>query len=229
MYNGFIQFAVEQGVPIATVTLILMLPIVVTVIAFFRQVIGIKAFGIYTPALVTFAFLAIGFEADSFMKGLKYGTSIFIAVILVGTVMRIFLKRFRLLYLPRMAIVITVVSFTTLAILIAGGLFQRTGLASVSIFPILIMIALVEKFVSTQIEKGFRAALILSAETLVISLVCYIIISWRGLIIFIQEYPWVVLLTIPINMILGKWTGLRFSEYLRFKDVIKNVEPSNKK
>jgi len=30
-----------------------------------------------------------------------------------------------------------------------------------------------------------------------------------------------VLLTLPINFFLGKWTGLRLSEYLRFKEILK--------
>ena len=231
MYSSFIEFSVYQGVPIETITMILMLPIVVTLIAFFRQVLGVKAFGIYTPAMVTFAFLAISFEAESLSKGIKYGTSIFIAVIIIGTLTRVALRRLRLLYLPRMAIVITVVSFSTLFILIGGGLFQRTGLASVSIFPILIMITLVEKFVATQIEKGARAAIILSVETLIISIICYLIIRWEGLklVVFVQQYPWAVLGTIVINIFLGKWTGLRLLEYFRFKEVLKNVGTSEKK
>jgi hypothetical protein len=44
-YHPLINFIVEQGVPLQTVALLLMLPIVVTLVAFFRQVIGIKAFG----------------------------------------------------------------------------------------------------------------------------------------------------------------------------------------
>lgn len=229
MYNGFIEFAVSQGVPISTVTLILMLPIVVTIIAFFRQVVGIKAFGIYTPALVTFAFLAIGLEADSVVKGSQYGIAIFLTIIITGTLVRFVLKQFRLLYLPRVAIMITIVSLATLAMLIGGGFYQKTGLASVSIFPILIMIALVEKFVSTQIEKGARTAIILSVETLGISLICYFVVSWNSLVVFIHLYPWVVLFTILINILLGKWTGLRLSEFFRFKEVIKNVESPKKK
>ena len=56
--NPIVSYFVSQGIPLETVVLLLMLPIIVTLIAFFRQVIGIKAFGIYTPAIVTFAFLA---------------------------------------------------------------------------------------------------------------------------------------------------------------------------
>lgn len=221
MYSNFIEFAMAQGVPIGTITLILMLPIVVMVIAFFRQVIGIKAFGIYTPALIIFAFLAIKAESHSFWGGIKYGTSIFLAVIVIGTLARLFLRQFRLLYLPRVATVISIVALSTLLLLIIGGLFQRTGLASVSIFPILIMITLVEKFVAAQIEKGNKVAIILSLETLVISILGYSIASWGILISYLQSFPWIVFIAIAINILLGKWTGLRISEYFRFKEILK--------
>ncbi len=221
MYSSFIELAISQGVPIETITLILMLPIVVMIIAFFRQVIGVKAFGIYTPALITFAFLAIKSESMSFWGGIKYGTSIFIAVIIIGTLARIFLRQFRLLYLPRVATVISVVALSTLLLLMIGGAFNRTGLASVSIFPILIMITLVEKFVAVQIEKGSKSATILSLETLIISIFCYSIASWGFLIESVQSYPWIVFIAIGITILLGKWTGLRISEYFRFKEIIK--------
>jgi hypothetical protein len=221
MFHPFVEYAVSQGVPLSTVTLILMLPIVVLIIAFFRQVVGIKAFGIYTPALIIFAFLAIKAESGSFWGGIKYGTAIFATVIAMGTLARIFLKQFRLLYLPRVAIVISIVSLSTLIMLIFSGMYQRTGLASVSIFPILIMITLVEKFVTVQIEKGKKTAIYLSLETWLMSIVGYSIASWDLLIIYLQKYPWLVFVAIFINILLGKWTGLRLSEFIRFRDIFK--------
>lgn len=211
--NSFITLASANGVPLDTLVLVLILPIIVTMIAFFRQVIGIKAFGIYTPAIITFALLAT--------NQIKYGITIFATVIVVGTLTRYLLKKARLLYLPRVAIMITVVGFSILLLLFIGGTWNRTGLASVSIFPILIMITLVEKFIAVQIEKGNRAAVILSFETLLISIIGYYIASWPQLIRIILQYPWISLLTIPINIFLGKWTGLRLSEYFRFRQIIK--------
>lgn len=211
--NQFISLALSNGVPLDTLILVLILPIIVTVIAFFRQVVGIKAFGIYTPAIITFAFLAT--------NEIRYGITIFITVIIFGTLTRLLLKQFRLLYLPRVAIMITIVGFSILALLIIGGIYNRTGLASVSIFPILIMITLVEKFVAVQIEKGGRAAVVLAIETLVISVVGYYIASWDILIRYILHYPWISLLTLPANIFLGKWTGLRLIEYFRFRQIIK--------
>lgn len=213
--SPIIHFFLNQGVPFETVALLLMLPIIATFIAFLRQVVGIKAFGIYTPLIITFAFLAT--------NGLKYGIVIFAVVILVGMLMRFFLKPFRLLYLPRVAIMLSIVALIILVMLTFGGNLKRTGLAAVSIFPILIMITLVEKFIAVQIEKGNRTAIILTLETLIISVIGYFIASWETLIQLLATAPWIVLLTIPINIFLGKWTGLRLAEYWRFKDVIKKI------
>lgn len=212
-YHPLIVFFVEQGVPIQTVLLLLMLPVIATLVAFFRQVIGIKAFGIYTPSIITFALLA--FDPN----GVKYGIAIFVSVIVVGMITRFALKRFRLLYLPRVAITLSIISLAILIILVIGGMYHRTGLAAVSIFPLLIMITLAEKFVATQIEKGSRAAFILAVETLLISIVGYFLISWRALTALILHFPWIILFTFLINFSLGKWTGLRVTEYFRFRKI----------
>jgi hypothetical protein len=213
--HPLITFFVDSGVPLQTVALLLFLPIVATLVALFRQIIGIKAFGIYTPSIITFALLA--FDPN----GVKYGIAIFIAVIVVGMLSRWFLKRFRLLYLPRVAITLSIVSLSILGILVLGGMQNRTGLASVSIFPLLILITLTEKFVATQIEKGTRVALILATETLIISVIGYALLRWDALLELILAAPWLVLLTFIVNILLGKWTGLRLTEYIRFRKIIK--------
>ncbi len=213
--NPIVNYFVSQGVPIDTVVLLLMLPIIATLIAFLRQVVGIKAFGIYTPSIIIFAFLA---------TGLKYGIAVFVSVIIVGMLARYLLKKLRILYLPRVAITVTIVTLVILGILVFGGSQHRTGLAAVSIFPLLIMITIVEKFVAAQIEKGNRTAIILAVETLIISVLGFFIAKWQFLIQLLIVYPWIILLTIPINILLGKWTGLRLSEYFRFKEILKKME-----
>ena len=215
-YHPLIDFFVLQGVPIQTVTLLLMLPVVATLSALFRQVIGIKAFGIYTPSIITFALLA--FDPN----GVKYGIAIFLSVIFVGMVSRYILSRFRMLYLPRVAMTLSIISLAILGILVLGGSFQRTGLASISVFPLLIMIMLAEKFVATQIERGTKAALLLALETLVISVAGYFLVSFDMLTTLLLSFPWIILFTFVVNFALGKWTGLRLSEYLRFRKILRH-------
>ena len=212
---------IGQGVPQETVVLLLMLPIAATVIVFARQIIGIKGFGIYTPLIISFAFLA---------TGLKYGLAFFMTILLVGTLVRLLARRLRLLYLPRMAIVLTAVALAILVLFLEGAYSHRIGLIAASIFAILIMITLVEKFVAAQIQRGAREAILLTSETLVLSVVSYWIISWSWLQNLVLLFPlWAILGSVVINIFLGKWTGLRLSEYLRFREVIKHVELPEKK
>ena len=213
--SDIIQLIASQGVSIETIYLILVLPFVATLIAAFRQLIGVKSFGIYTPLVLTFAFWAIG---------IKYGIAIFLIIFLTGTAVRYVLRNFRLLYMPRMAIVLTVISLAILALLAIGGYLDKSGLASTSILPILILITLIEKFISAQVEKGFRTAAFLSVETLIISIAGYYFIIWDQFRNLVLEHPEYILLLFVINIFLGKWTGIRLSEYLRFREVLKNVD-----
>lgn len=225
--SPFITFLLEQQLTLDAIILLLLFPVVVTIVVILRQIVGIKAFGIYTPSIITLAFVFIAREQWS---NIKYAITIYITVLFVGMMMRFVLKKFRLLYLPRVAINLSVVSFSVLITLALAGGLSRTGFASAPIFPILVIITLVEKFVTVQIEKGSRTAVTLAIETLIIALIGYTILSpttpvGEYIINFTLAHPIIVLIAIPlINLFIGKWTGLRLYEYLRFKDVIKKIQ-----
>lgn len=219
-------FFINSGVPLEHVILLMLFPIIATVVVILRQVLGIKAFGIYTPTIITVAFMEI---AQKNFWDLKYAITIYIIVLATGMVMRYALKKMRFLYLPRVAIMITIVSFVTLVSLALAGSMLRTGFASASIFAILIIITLVEKFVAVQIEKGTKTASILALETLIIALVGYTLMSHQtfigySIISFVLAYPFVILLILPLNAFIGKWTGLRLNEYFRFREVLKKIK-----
>ncbi len=215
-YYNFLSYTVNamkrNGVPANVLALILMLPIVATLIALARQLIGFKTFGIFIPSLIALSFLAIG---------LRYGIIIFALILLIGTIGRFLLRRLRLLYLPRMAILITVVSLAILGLWAVGVYFKVTEVISVSVFPILVMIILVEQFVSAQIEKGPRTAVILTVETLIISIIAYYTASWEYLRTFILNTPEWIFALIPINVLVGLYSGLRLWELWRFREVIR--------
>lgn len=200
--SQIIDYLIQQGIPQETIILILILPIIATVIAFARQIIGWKAFGIYTPLITAFAFWAVG---------LKYGLFVFLIVLITGMLVRFIIKKLRLLYLPRVAIILTIVALAVLSLLFFTP--------SISIFPILIIITLLEEFIGAQIKKGLRSAVILSLETIFLAIVCYYLIIWTWLQNTLLNYPWIIILTIIFNIIIGKWTGLRLTEYLRFRHV----------
>lgn len=224
----FVNVLINNGIPDNTIALLLLLPVIATVIAFMRQVIGLTTFGIYTPSIITLSFLVIGMYAGLFTLALA---------IIIGTLSRPLLKHVRMLFIPKMAIVITLVSLSLLVFLIFSiylGLFNAQFL-SIAIFPMLILSTLVEKFVSSKGEKSFASATILMLETVVVSIVAYFIAGGEiNLGIFtikmdfvknlMLTYPETIFLLIIANIILGKWSGLRVLERVRFREVLRHIE-----
>lgn len=210
-----INFLVNKGVPINNITLILMLPVIATILSFSRQVIGMKAFGLITPTMTTLSFLVMG---------LPYGLIIFSAVLLSGTITRIVLRRLHLLYLPRMALVLTNASIAILLVFGFGATTDNSALVSFSIFPILMLTLLAEEFIALQFKSGAKTAFTVTTWTLVLSIGCYFIVSWQLLRTIIVSYPEIVLLTIPINILLGRWNGLRLTEYIRFRHLLRYIQ-----
>lgn len=213
-----INFLINRGVPINSIILILMLPVIATILAFARQVVGIKSFGLVTPAMTTLSFLVMG---------LQYGLIVFVTIVLSGTITRFVLRRLRLLYLPRMALVLTSVSLSLLLLLGFGVANDQISVLSFSIFPALILTILAEEFIAAQFKLGVRAALTLTAWTLILSTICYFIVSSEIFRTSILSYPEIILFTIPINLALGQWSGLRMTEYFRFRELLRHAKLSS--
>ena len=210
-----VNFMIAQGIPANTIVLLLMLPVIVTIITFLKQVIGITTFGLYTPSIITLSFLALG---------LKFGLTILVIIIVTGAILRRALDRFRLLHIPRIAIVLTISTLIILLMLALGTYVGISQIASIAVFPMLIMTTLAEKFVSALGGKGFYAAMLLMFETAIVSLICYWVVEWPYLQNLVLGHPEVILLLLLVNYGLGRWTGLRLMEYVRFREVMKHAE-----
>ena len=209
-----IKGAVNAGVPANTIVLLLLLPIIATIIAATRQIIGVRGFGIFLPAALSVTFVAIG---------PLLGIGLFIVIVLISTLVRIITRKLkiRMQYLPRMAMILWFVSFGVLGILFASPLIKYAPLANVSIFPVLVLTLLVEDFTRIQLGKSVKTAFRLTFQTLILSLVAYLFLTLKQFQYFVLLNPELALIsTFVINILLGKFIGLRVLEYLRFRKLI---------
>ncbi len=212
--SSLINSMLTRGVPSQTVILLLILPVIATILAFFKQVVGITTFGLYTPSIIALSFLALGWQSGVFFL---------FFIILTGHATRALMRRWRLLYIPKVAIVLAVVSVTLLFLLAGSAYFGRTFTRE-TIFILLIMSTLSESFLSLKTEQGWYSAIMGIGETVGAALLCYFIVQWSMFQTTILAYPELILLTIPANILLGRWTGLRFLEYFRFREVFKHLQ-----
>jgi len=211
-----IRGAVSAGVPANTIVLLLLLPIVAFVIAFSRNVVGIRGFGIFLPAALSVAFVA---------TGPIIGIGLFLAIVIVSTAVRMILRavKIKLQYLPRMSFILWAVVLGVLGILFLAPILKFSDLSNVSIFAVLIMVLLSEDFTRVQLGKSAKTALTLTFETLVLSLVSYLFLTLRPLQQFVILNPEKSLLGVAIlDLLLGKYTGLRVMEFWRFRKLIKS-------
>ncbi len=209
-----IRAAVDVGVPANTIVLLLLLPVVAAVIAATRHVVGLRGFGIFLPAALSVVFLA---------TGPVVGIGLFLVIVTVSIGVRSVLRRFKikLQYLPRMALILLFVVVAVLVLLFAAPVIRQPSLTNVSIFPILILVLLAEDFTKVQMGKSAKTAINITTETLILALVSFVFLTSETLQRFAILNPEILLLSVAIfDFLMGKYIGLRFAEYWRFRKLI---------
>jgi len=202
-----VQYSVRKGVPANTIVLILLLPFLATIISFLRHVVGLPGFELLVPIALAITFVATGLSA---------GLLILSAILLATFVSRWVLGPVRIMHLPKVALsqlVVAAFVFGILTISAANGILVVRQL---SIFPILLLILLSEQIVRLQLERSLRDTLYTTGVTLILSTIGFWILSSQMLRNFVLLYPEVALLLIPINIAIGRYFGLRLTEYFRF-------------
>ena len=210
-----IRGAIASGVPANTLVLLLLLPIVTFVIAFSRNVVGIRGFGIFLPAALSVVFVA---------TGPVVGIGLFLVIVAISTAVRIILRRLKvkLQYLPRMSFILWAVVFGVLGVLFMAPILNFPSLANVSIFAVLVLILLAEEFNRVQLGKSAKTAVNLTFETLLLSLISYLFLTFQPVRQYVLLNPEISLILVAIfDLALGKYTGLRVMEYYRFRKLIK--------
>ena len=212
-FQHIIRDAVSKGVPVNTVVLIVLFPAIVALIAASRHLLGLKGFGVFTPAIVAVGFLATGIVA---------GVVLFGVIILSATFGRVMIRKLKMPYMPRMSLLLWWVSMVVLGLVVGSVYIPMTGiLTQLSIFPLLLLILLAEKFIDVQTTRGMNEAIEMTVETLILASVSYFVMELESVQKFVLTYPEMLIVGIAMfNVFLGKFSGLRLNEYLRFKSIM---------
>lgn len=203
----------SKGAPDWTLFLLLSIPLIATMISFARQFIGLATLGIYTPTVFTIIFLLIGGGT---------GSMTFIIIAIISILLQKLLNKVRIMYVPKLAMILMLTSMLILGILAGCAYFGFNSLITIEIFPVILLLTMGERFISLKLERGLKSASLLFAETIIVALVIYMILGHTREAIL--AYPEIIFLMIPLNYLIGKWTGLRLSEILRFRELVDTVE-----
>jgi hypothetical protein len=203
-----------RGLPPAErrlVEVLLLLPVAALVICIFRNVIGLETFGTFAPALVGLAFREL--------RSLP-GILVFVGVLLVGWIMRRILDHYQLLQVPRIALMLTLIMLLLIGIVIGANHFGAPLTTYVSLFPLVILTGMVERFWTLETEDGARASFRTLLSTMLIATIIALLLSLNRLVVALFRYPETLGIVMAGQLLIGRYTGYRLTEILRFRDIL---------
>jgi alpha-L-glutamate ligase-like protein len=193
--------------------------IAATLIAFLRNVVGLKTYGVFGPAII-----ALGLRQTGPTLGLALYLDIFLVVMLTSMV----LHRLNISSSHRVAVVITVSAMTITMLELLGESFHISILEASIFFPILITSWLGDRFVMQVRETDWIEPSKRLFGTVLAIILSFGLMSLSGLVRFVALNPesWAVI--ILINIFIGLKVNFRLMEYIRFRPVIRSLGGSGK-
>jgi hypothetical protein len=191
-----------------TFRILILVPIGALMICILRNMVGFPTFGIFMPVLMALAFRN---------TGLLYGLGIFAGVVLIGYVVRRWINKLRLLLVPRLSVILTlVIVFFTIFALIGNKLGLRE-LMAVGLLPFVILTMTIERFFVITEEAGARQGLWTAGGSAAVATITYEIIQFEPLQLTFFVYPELLFAVAAVQVLLGRYTGYRLSEFIRFR------------
>lgn len=193
--------------------LLLLLPLGALITAFFRNVVGLRTFGTFTPCLIALGFV----QADW-----RTGAVVFIVVLCVGIFARLLLSKLKLLLVARLGIIVTLVVLCMISAVSILDYFGLTPSASAVLLPVVILTMMIERFNIAAEEDGYLQALRVLTGTLVVAVCCFFILRLEGLGRFVLTFPEMQLFIAAGLLLIGRYSGYRLTELWRFRDIVQS-------
>jgi hypothetical protein len=193
------------------VEFLLLLPIAALIICLFRNIIGLTSFGTFAPALIGLAFRSL--------ESLP-GILVFVSIVLIGWGMRRIMDRYHLLQVPRTAFMLSLVVIVLISGIVAANYQDLAATRYVSLFPIIILTGMIERFWTLESEDGTTASFKTLLGTMVIAASISLLVSIPAVINHMVKFPETLGLIMACQLLIGRYTGYRLSELIRFRDFV---------
>ena len=191
-----------------TYKILLTVPIGAFIILLLRNFIGLSTFGTFMPVLIALAFRE---------TNVVWGITLFTIIVSFGLLARFYLDELRLLLVPRLAAILTIV---ILLMIFISVLSQNLGLESalsVALFPMVILTMTIERMCITWDERGAYEAIKAGVGSMVAAVICYGAMSYAPMQYLMFAFPELLLVLLAAILLFGQYRGYRLFELFRFK------------
>lgn len=189
-------------------TVLLLIPIAALAVAFTRNVLGLRTFGTFMPALIGLALQ---------QTGLWVGASLLGIIITLGLTVRFFLSGLQLLLVPRLAATLTLVVMGLLGICLVGTSYEITEVNAVGVLPVVIITMVIERLSVSIEESGLMKSFWLLFNSVVASFVAFSVVTNDYLKYLLLSFPETNFVVLGLTILLGRYSGYRLTELFRFR------------
>ncbi|MBF0454433.1 MAG: UUP1 family membrane protein [Magnetococcales bacterium] len=189
-------------------------PLGALLLVFLRNVIGIGTFGTFMPVLMAMSFR----ETELF-----WGILLFTIIIGISLIVRIYFESLKLLVVPRLAALLIVVILVMAGLSILGHKMGLGGGLSVALFPMVILTMTVERISILWDERGPAQAIKHGISSLAVASLCYVVMTHDMVEHLLFVFPELLLVLLAITLLLGRYTGYRLMELVRFRVLAKEA------
>ncbi len=186
-----------------------LIPLGVLAVVLLRNLVGLATLGTFMPVLLSLAFLELPLVAAMIMLS---------SMLFGGLVFRAVLSKFNLLVVPRVAACVVIVTLFMMAVsLISYKLGAVDGLR-VTVFPMIVLAWTIERMSLIWDEEGAASALYQIMGSLIAAFAAYGVMKIEVLQYWVEFFPEVLLILLAIILVIGRYTGYRLLELVRFKN-----------
>lgn len=191
-----------------TYKILLTVPIGAFVILLLRNYIGLKTFGTFMPVLIALAFRE---------THVIFGVILFTLIVSLGLLARFYVDQLKLLLVPRLASILTVVILLMIFISVLSQNLNLTAGLSVALFPMVILTMTIERMCITWDERGASEAMKSGGGSLLSAIIAYGAMSYAPLQYLFFAFPELLLVLLAMTLLFGQYRGYRLMELKRFK------------
>lgn len=199
----------------AVYRILMVVPIGAFVLVLLRNVVGLRTFGTFMPILIALAFRE---------TRLLWGIVLFSLLVIMGLAVRLYLERLKLLVVPRLAAMLSVVVLLMINFsMVTHHLEMQMGL-SVALFPMVIMTMAIERMSIIWDESGPYEAFRQGVGTLLVSTIVYLVMTRPEIVHLVFVFPELLLVVLAAIILLGRYTGYRLIELIRFRTLASEAD-----
>ena len=209
-FKSFFYNISVYNLPIETqliMSMLLLIPVGAVVCVFLKQMVGIPTYGTFMPVLI-----AISFRETELLWGIIF----FSSIIAIGMLFRSLFDNMRLLVVPRLTAVLTIVVGIIFVLSFSLNRFGYSA-SGLSLFPLIILTMLIERMSITWEEQGAKESMTLALNSMLVAVLCYFVISNTYIEHLFIGFPELLFVILSFSLALGRYTGFKLTEYFRFK------------